>query len=295
MLSKSDKPDSSISAWHFARWGLPIMTVSARHLHAQTLFWLQGSRNVKYESFSTWLINIDLWKRHQWWNIDKTTLRIRCDQFWFPKARSRDARAQNMSAYIFGRRIAVRGAQEEPWFKSAQSLLHTMSSPHQPNARSFARVSVNRISLYNHQRSVSAPNSPSVAWQKNTTTRIQHGDSKFAPLRSKRLCPALVTAEWLSESEREDAVLAVWRKGKVRGCHLTEGAHFVYIRFVYDSVTRRVWLLAAFSSFPEERHLSSVINGDASADKDARASCKSMRWDTMQYAMIFGFLIIIVG
>lgn len=81
------------------------MTVSARHLHSKSSFWLQGSKNVKYESFSTSLMNIDLLKRCQRRNIDKATPRVRCDQFWFPEAQSRGIGARNMSAnkiYILG-------------------------------------------------------------------------------------------------------------------------------------------------------------------------------------------------
>ncbi len=150
-------------------------------------------------------MNIDLWKRCQWWNIDKTTPRIRCDQFWFPEAQSRNTGAQNMCAYIFGRRIAVRGAQEEPWFKSAQWLLHTMSSPHQPNARSFARRVSEPLAVAHFSVEPSALCSSTAAWLTNTTTRIRHRNSKFAPLRKKRSCPAKLLLrhnDWVTERER---------------------------------------------------------------------------------------------
>lgn len=60
-------------------------------------------------------------------------------------------------------------------------------------APSFARVSLNR-SLRASLRLTVTPDRhtkpPSVACLTNTTTRIQRGDSKFAPLRRKRSCPA---------------------------------------------------------------------------------------------------------
>lgn len=165
-----------------------------------------------------------------------------------------------------------------------------MSSPHHPYARSLSHSPASRWTAgcgASRGITISAPDTPKQLTRRRTDkhddTNITRG-FKIRAVEEQALVPStLVTAEWLSDSVREDTVLAVWRKGKVRDCHLTEGSHFVYIRSIYDSVTLGVWLLAAFSSFPEEMHLSSVINGD----KDCRARRKLMRWDAVWHKFYF--------
>lgn len=88
-------------------------------------------------------------------------------------------------------------------------------------------------------------------------------------------------------------MLAVWKEGKVRDSHVTKASNFVSVSSIYGLLTQRVCLLATFSSLPE-RHLSSVMNGDAFAGKDARASLKIMHADSMQDGIIFGFIIIML-
>lgn len=81
------------------------------------------------------------------------------------------------------------------------------------------------------------------------------------------------------------------RKGKSFSCdrRLELCKYYIHLR-----LTDTESLSAAFSSFPEERHLSSVINADASADKDAHASLNMMHSDTMQYGIIFGSVMIML-
>lgn len=204
MLSKSEKPDSSISAWHFARWGLPIMTVSARHLHAQTLFWLQGSRNVKYESFSTWLINIDLWKRCQWWNIDKTTLRIRCDQFWFPKARSRDTRAHIFlgGELPWGARRRSPDSNQLSHYYTLWAHLTNLTLAHSPASRWTASLCITISALFQHLTHLTAHPSPDRKTQRHEyNTGIQNSRRWGASARTQHSCSCRMT-EWEWERGR---------------------------------------------------------------------------------------------
>jgi len=109
----------------------------------------------------------------------------------------------------------------------------------------------------------SAPDTP-----KQLTRRLtdKHDDTnttrgfKIRAVEEQALVPStLVTAEWLSDSEEEDTVLAVWRKEKVRDCHLTEGSFCQYQTHLRLSHTVSLTFSRVFFFSWGD---SSVINGD---------------------------------
>jgi len=138
----------------------------------------------------------------------------------------------------------------------ARSLALSLSQSHSLASRWTAGCGASR-------GTTSAPDTP-----KQLTRRLtdKHDDTnttrgfKIRAVEEQALVPStLVTAEWLSDSEEEDTVLAVWRKEKVRDCHLTEGSFCQYQTHLRLSHTGSLTFSRVFFFSWGD---SSVINGD---------------------------------
>lgn len=110
--------------------------------------------------------------------------------------------------------------------------LTNLTLAHSPAARCGASLRRTISALFQHRRLTDKHNDA------NTTQEF-----KIRAVEEKALLPGktLVTALWLSDREREDAVLAVWIKGKVRASHVTEDSNCVNIRSIYVSLTQRAF------------------------------------------------------